>query len=70
LLYILNLVNANFKALSHCQIKLSYLLDNESDNNSAENKICKGYKYFMSAFEEIIVSIVEKGAHKQSISEI
>jgi hypothetical protein len=29
LLYLLNLVSANFKALSHCQIKLSFLLDNE-----------------------------------------
>ena len=29
LLYLLNLVNANFRALSHCQIKLSFLLDDE-----------------------------------------
>jgi hypothetical protein len=65
LLYILNLVNANFKALSHCQIKLSYLLDNESDyENSKEVKNNKGYKYFIAAFEETIVAIVEKGAHK------
>jgi hypothetical protein len=28
-LYLLNLVNANFRALSHCQIKLSFLLDDE-----------------------------------------
>lgn len=29
LLYLFNLVNANFRALSHCQIKLSFLLDDE-----------------------------------------
>jgi hypothetical protein len=29
LLFLLNLVNANFRSLSHCQIKLSALLDDE-----------------------------------------
>ena len=29
LLFLLNLVRCNFKALNHCQIKLSYLLDDE-----------------------------------------
>ena len=34
LLYLLNLVSANFKALTHCQIKLSFLLDNELEGLS------------------------------------
>jgi hypothetical protein len=34
----LNLLKANFKALGHCQIKLSYLLDNEFEGMSSEEQ--------------------------------
>ena len=38
MLYLLNLVSANFKALSHCQIKLSFLLDNELEGLTSEQQ--------------------------------
>jgi hypothetical protein len=37
-LYLLNLVSANFKALNYCQIKLSYLLDDELADLPASRK--------------------------------
>ena len=79
MLYILNLVSANFKALSHCQIKLSFLLENEQETEDKVvhdkigffgNNDLKGYKYFMASFEETIVAIVEKGLYKNSIAEL
>ena len=38
LLFLLNLVSANFKALNHCQIKLSFLLDDELAGLTEEKK--------------------------------
>ena len=72
-------MNANFNALNHCQIKLSFLLDDElegiddkdkkhiQDNIEglwADESIEKGYKYFMATYESTIVAIVEKGSHR------
>ena len=91
LLFMLNTLRANFKALSHCQIKLSFLLDNEleglsqdeqtriqneiSQNSekfwqSSEQKLDKGYNYFMSVYEAVIVAIVEKARHQSKLAAI
>jgi len=79
-LFLLNLVNASFKALDLCQIKLSFLLDDELEGKTEEEKhliepniekmwaderLPLGYRYFMSTYEQTIVAIVEKGGHKE-----
>lgn len=85
LLFLLKLVGVNFRALNHCQIKLSFLLDDELGDSEDKEKALKdiskdpvgywnknerGYRYFMHTFESTIVAIVEKGAHKTFLQSI